>query len=1656
MKRKKTKKLQSDGLVEQLSLFAFGGLTETSEALSIPQEEETLIIQGEESVELQIVTPVSPEVAVVNYRYDETHRLIANGAKTKCKNNIEAIRLLKQIEKEHRPATQEEQIVLARYVGWGGLAEALTPNRVGWEKEYQTLTQLLTPDEFKKAQESTLTAFYTNHEIIQSIYQWLERIGFNGGNILEPSMGIGNFFSCLPDSLAQTSKLYGVEIDSLSGRIAKLLYPTAEIRIQPFETTDFEDQFFDLVIGNVPFGNLKVADSRYKRHHFSIHNYFIAKCLDKLRPGGLLVVLTSKFTLDQHMRKVRQYFQDKAHLIGAIRFPNTAFKQTAGTSAVEDLLILQKKEYGKTPDIEFDWLDLSQTQEGIPVNEYFLSHPKHILGRMAFAKYSAYGDEKETTCEPVPGMAWLDQLEEILNYLSQQVTYEEPLPTFDEEQSTIHTIAANTETKNFSYAIMDNQLYFREHSKMYPQNVTGKKLQRMKGLIQIHQALREVIDFQTYHKHEDFVDLTLYESQLNQKMRRLNTVYDSFVAKYDYINAKANRLVFKRDSSYPLLCSLEIESSDEKGVFEKASIFYKPTILHEDEPYMAETAMDAMLISLNIKGELDLTYMTELLENFKDQPVSIQEVLNELGERVYRDPQLAGSQPGSGWVTAEEYLSGNVRDKLDEAKAAASQDSAYERNVMALTEAQPDPIDTHEINFILGSTWIPIEYYQTFMSELLQVPERFQEYIFVTFSKETATYHIEGKKMLDHTVLASQTYGTGRMSAFEILETSLNMRPAEVRDRVEDDEGKVKYVINQSETILAKEKQTMIQLAFEKWLFEESDRANDLTDLYNQLFNSYRLRDYDGSHLTFPGMTSEIKLREHQVNVVAQGIYSPHNLLIAHEVGAGKTYSAIAIAHELKRLGTIHKVLITVPNHLVGQWGKEYLTLYPTANILVATQQDFKKENRQQFISRILTSDYDAIIIGHSSFERINMSKEFQSKALEAEIEAIEQAMEDLRRESNKNNWGVKKLAAFKKKLEVRYETLFNADKKDNFINFEELGVDCLIVDEAHAFKNNFSYTKLSNVAGLSNTRSQRAVDMFMKVQYINQQNNGRGVIFLTGTPVSNSMSELHTMQKTLQPDTLDRIGLLAFDCWASTFGKVESSLEIRPEGNSYQLKDRFSKFHNLPELMTIFKQIADIKTEKMLNLPIPRLQTGEMQVITIPITDAQQEIVYSHAERAEAIRNRGVNPEDDNFLKLTSEAKLNSIDPRILDSTIPYDPNTKLCICAQKVAEIYHQTTPDRLTQLIFCDKGTPKTDERFTFYRAMKEELIKLNVPEEDIAFIHDYKTDVQRLALFDQVNDGTIRILIGSTEKMGTGMNVQRRLIALHHLDVPWRPADLTQRNGRILRQGNLNEEVSIFNYITENTFDAYLWQILEQKQRYISQIMTEKSPMRSYEDVDTTQLQYAQFKALAVADDRIKHKMEIENEIHRLTILRSSWQSQRAKLQRRVKESYPAQLANHQERIKRMEEDLKALASYVGQPIELEVNGQVLTDKEAIIHVIKEATKRIGFKMGDETSVGSLFGFKLDIVRRIDGLEFNLRQHHLYSTKVGIRPEYFISRLESIFKRIPELKAKAESALASTHQEIENAKKELAIPFAHESKLEDLRLEKARLDAELGLL
>ncbi|MBQ1770048.1 MAG: DEAD/DEAH box helicase family protein [Turicibacter sp.] len=1656
MKRKKKNQKQQN-FSEQLSLFSFGDLSfDSSNNAKVPLIDEgmTIEIEQESSIELQVLTfPEDVKVVYEDYQYDSSHDLIANGAKAKCRNNIKAIELLKEIEKEHRPATKEEQIILARYVGWGGLAEALTPDKAGWEKEYETLSKLLTPTELQKAQESTLTAFYTNHEIIQVLYHWLEKIGFKGGNILEPSMGIGNFFSCLPQSLSH-SKLYGVELDSISGRIAKILHPNADIQIKGFEETDFDDHFFDLIVGNVPFGNLKINDPRYKRHHFSIHNYFIAKALDKLRPGGFLAVLTSKWTLDQQSIKVRKYIDERASLIGAIRFPNNAFKQIAGTEAVEDLLIFKKREHGKDENsIEKCWLYLSETDDGVPVNEYFLKNPTHLLGKMVFRR-GLYND-KETTCEPIPNIAWMEQLEEVFEELSREVKYEESMFSYDEEQKGTDAISANLETRNFSYAIVDQKLYFREHSKMYPQNVVGTKYQRIKGLIEIHQCLRDLIDFQTHHKHGEIVDLTLFENQLQQKMKRLNKVYDNFIEKYDYINVKANRDVFKRDSSYPLLCSLENERMDEKGVYDKSAIFYKPTILQQDEPYMAESAFDAMLISLNIKGEIDLNYMAELYENFKEEPVSIVQLLNELGTHVFRDPKLIKKGDDfSGWVVAEDYLSGNVYEKLELAKEAAKEDSTFERNVIALKDAQPEPIQTHEISFILGSTWIPLEYYQQFMKETLGVSDYWEEHIFISYSKVTNNYNIDGKSILDHTVLASQTFGTRRMCAFNILEQSLNMKTVEVRDRVETADDKVKYILNQEETILAREKQTSIQLAFEKWLFEDSERAEYLTNLYNKIFNSYRFREYSGEHLTFPGMTADITLRKHQLNVIAQGIYSHENVLIAHEVGAGKTFSAIAIAKELKRLGSARKVLITVPNHLIGQWGKEFLTLYPTANILVATQNDFKKENRRQFISRILTGDYDAIIMGHSTFERINMSKEYQLKSLEYEIKAITNAITETKRESGKG-WSLKQLTGFKKKLDSRYEALFNEPKKDDLINFEELGIDCLIVDEAHAFKNNFSYTKLQNVAGLSNTRSQRAVDMYMKVQYINQQNNGRGVYFLTGTPVSNSMSELHTMQKTLQPKTLEKMGMLAFDCWASTFGKVESSLEIRPEGNGYQLKNRFSKFHNLPELMQVFKQIADVKTEKMLDLPIPKLKTGQMQVITIPITDAQQDIVYSHAERAERIRGGSVSPEEDNFLKLTSEAKLNSIDPRILDDTIEYDPNTKLCICAKNVAEIFHETTSKKLTQLVFCDKGTPKNDKRFTFYQALKDELINLHVPEEQIVFIHDCKTDAQRLALFEKVNDGDVRILIGSTEKMGTGMNVQRRLIAIHHLDIPWRPADLTQRNGRILRQGNMNEEVSIFNYITENTFDAYLWQILEQKQRYISQIMTEKAPMRSFEDVDTTQLQYAQFKALAVADDRIKHKMEIENEIHRLTILRNSWQNQRHSLYRKLKEKFPEQVKNLQNKIEHISNDLSCFDFYKETPFELIVNGEVLTEKEAIIEAINNARKVIGFKIGDMTSIGTLFGFKLDLIRKAEGLEFSLRNHHIYETKVGVRPEYYISRIENIFKKIPDIKVKAEEQLQHTYLEIEAAEKEVKTPFMHDEELNSLRLEKARLDAELGI-
>jgi N12 class adenine-specific DNA methylase len=1605
----------------------------------------------------------------LNYHYSEEHHLYDGGPKTKFQNNVAAIRLLKELEEQGRKATAEEQVILAKYVGWGGLANALTPGKSGWESQYEEIRQLLTEEEFQAAQESTLTAYYTEQGVIRHIYDALEKFGFHGGNILDPAMATGNFFSVLPESMAD-SRLYGVEIEPISGHIAKHLYPGADIQITGFEHTSHPDQFFDVVIGNIPFNSIKVDDPRYNRYNFRIHDYFLAKSLDKTRPGGIVAVITSKYTMDKANSGNRRYLAQRAELLGAIRLPNIAFRQVAGTEATTDILFLKKREREIVPDeANSPWLSVEQNGDGIPMNTWFIDHPEMVLGKMVFDE-SMYGNEKSTACHPMPGDDLDERLERAVSYL--EGTYEEPKQEGDipqaESAPEIKSIPADPAVRNFSYALADGKLYYREHSRMYEQDITGRKAERIKGLVEITQTVRRLIDFQ--NQEQESRPAAEYEAALQEHIKNLNRVYDRFVKEYGYINAYANVTAFSRDANAPLLRSIEREKKDEtrengqKDIrYEKTAIFYKATIRPKAMPAVVESAEEALKVSLNVKGRLDLDYMAQLYRKPDGGRATKDEIIEELGEQIYQDPVLYAGNPYAGWQTAGEYLSGYVKDKLAEAVIKAEEEpERFSRNVEALRTVQPTPLTPQEISFSLGTPWIPLETYQDFMYEVFKTQEgsRYGRYATeLEFSRYSGVYFIANKGNESGSVTACQVYGTERMNAYEILEASLNLRFVEVKDRVEytdpdTGEEKVKYVLNKKETILAREKQAQIKAEFERWLFAEPERAARLTKLYNDRFNNIRPRTYDGSDLVLPDLSEDIRLRPHQLDVIAHGLYGDGNLLMAHEVGAGKTYAAIVLAHELKRLGKVTKPLIAVPNHLVGQWSDAYMELYPNANILVAEKKDFQKQNRRRFVSRIATGEYDCIIMAHSSFELIGLSRERQLAAMETELNEVTRAIDEQKARDGKN-WSLKQMQIFRKNLQFRYDQLFKAEKKDDVINFEELGVDALIVDEAHAYKNNFSYTKMRNVAGISGQSSQRAMDMHQKCQYINEISGGKGVIYLTGTPVSNSMSELYVMQKTLQPKELERRGLLMFDAWAGTFGRVTSSLEIRPEGNGYQMKNRFSQFHNLPELMSMFSMIADIRTADMLELPTPELKTGSPQVIKSVCTPDQKRIVMELAERAEAIRNGEVDSTQDNFLKLTHEARLLSIDPRAIDPEIPDDPGTKLNLCADKVAEIYQETVADRLTQLIFCDQGTPKYDGSFNFYEAAKTALIAQGVKPEEINFIHDAKTDVQREQLFEKVRKGEIRILMGSTEKMGTGMNVQEKLIALHHLDVPWRPADLTQRNGRILRQGNENKEVSIFNYITENTFDSYLWQILEQKQRYISQIMTGRSPLRTCEDLDETVLQYAEFKALATSDPRVKEKMETDNEINRLTVLKSSWQSQQAQLQGQASRHYPVRIARKENEIAVRDEDIRTYQANKTEDFRIVIDGRIHDERtKAAEHLMVCGRRVMKMEVGSFLDVGSYAGLTIRLTKPdMGGMKIRLCGKGSYSTDYGDSELGNITRIEHLADRIVSDDKYDREELASLKQQLVAAKEQCGKPFPDEERLLELQKKKVQLDLAL---
>lgn len=1357
----------------------------------------------------------------LNYHYQPEHRLYEGGPKAKFRNNVEAIRLLKQLQQENRIATTEEQIVLARFVGWGGLANALTPGKEGWEKEYDEISELLTEEEMQLASASTLTSYYTDQKVIEFIYQALYQFGFRSGNILDPALGTGNFFSALPESMSQ-SRLYGVELEPIAGGIARKLYPQADILIKGYEDTEFSDSFFDVVVGNVPFHNIKVSDRRYDRYNFKIHDYFLAKSLDKVRSGGILAVITTKFTMDKENQSVRKYIAQRAELIGAIRLPENAFKQVAGTEVTTDILFLKKREQEIIPDERnTPWLSVEKDENGIPYNSYFIDHPEMVLGTMA-QETGMYGSHDFVTCKPYPDKTLSELLEEAVGRLHGQ--YEEPASELSEDKDTVikEWLPATPDVKNYSYTKVGDAFYYREDSRMYRQELTGKKAERVDGMLHIRDALRELMDFQLHGDPELGWELPTmeYEKRLKELLDRLNREYDSYIKKYGYLNLQGNVMAFSKDADSPLLRSIEEEVKDEhgkkvKGEYKKTAVFHKATIRPKSMPKTADNVEEALRITMNAKGKFDLDYMQYLYR--KDgQICSKEDILEELGEHVYQDPaKWRQGDATSGWVLAEEYLSGYVKDKLAQAVLAEEEyPEWFGRNVEALKQVQPEPLKPEDISFVLGSTWIPVKYYRDFMYEKFATSKHNRDSnIHIEFAEYTGTYFITEKRAERDSIAANKTYGTERLNAYEIMEYTLNLKTVEVRDRQEYEdpetgEEKVRYVLNKRETLLAREKQAQIKMEFESWLFAEPERGAALTQLYNDRFNNIRPRTYNGDDLMLPDMNDAITLRKHQRDTVAMGIYSDGNLLVAHEVGAGKTMTACAIAYERKRLGVCNKPLIAVPNHTLEQWATEFMRLYPNANILVATNKDFEKPRRRRFVSRIATGDYDCIIMGHSSFELIALSRERQLATMQEEIDEITKKIDEMKMLSGKT-WSLKQMEIFRHNLQDRFDRLYNAGKKDGTISFEELGVDNLFVDEAHAYKNNYSYTKMQRVAGVGGQSSQRAMDMHMKCQYINEITNEHGVVYLTGTPVSNSMSELYVMQKTLQPSELKRRGLLMFDSWASTFGKVESSLEIKPEGSGYQMKARFAKFHNLPELMSMLFLVADIKTADMLDLPVPKLKTGKMQVVKTAITPDQKAIMEELVERAEAIRNKEVDSSQDNFLKLTNEARLLSVDPRILDETLDNDPDTKLNACARGVAEIYHDTEEQHSTQLIFCDKGTPKADGRFNFYQALRQEMVRLGVEEKEIAFIHDANTDTKRAELLEKVRNGIVRVLLGSTEKMGTGLNVQDKLIALHNLDAPWRPADLTQRNGRILRQGNENDEISIFNYITEQTFDAYLW-------------------------------------------------------------------------------------------------------------------------------------------------------------------------------------------------------------------------------------------------------
>ena len=1569
-----------------------------------------------------------------NFRITDDH-LGESGAKQKYARNIEAIRTLFRLEEEHRGATAEEQQVLSQYVGWGGLADAFDPGKDSWAKEYAELKGLLSEDEYAAARSSTLNAHYTSPTVIRGIYDAVERMGFRSGNILEPSMGVGNFFGMLPDSM-QSSRLYGVELDSITGRIAQKLYPEANIKVAGFETTDRRD-FYDLAVGNVPFGNYKVNDKAYNKLNFSIHNYFFAKAIDQVRPGGVVAFVTSRYTLDSKDSSARKHMAERADLLGAIRLPNNAFRANAGTDVVSDIIFLQKRD--RPIDHEPDWVQLGKTEDGFAINQYFVDHPEMVLGELT-TESTQYGRE-ELTVAPIEGANLADQLAEAVQHIEGQYTAAEvDTPDIAEEEATRRTLPADPDVKNFSYTVVDGEVFYRENSVMTQVELSDTAKGRVTGMVELRQIVNELIDQQL----NDYPDEDIKATQ-----ERLNAAYDAFTAKYGLLNDRKNGRLFEQDSSYYLLCSLE--NLDEQGQLKsKAAMFTKRTIRPERTVTSVDTPSEALAVSIGEHGKVDLPYMAELLGT----PGEYERITTELSGVIFKDPAADPTDPEAGWQMADEYLSGDVRAKLRMAQFAAETNPEFVVNVDALTKAQPRELEASEIDVRLGATWLDPNIIQKFMTETFQIPYYLRHAVKVRYSPYTAEWRVEGKTATGRgDIISSETYGTSRANAYKILEETLNLKDVRIYDTIEDAEGKPKRVLNKRETMLAQQKQQVIKDAFANWVWQDPQRRIALVKQYNELFNSTRPREYDGSHIHFVGMNPEITLREHQRNAIAHVLYGG-NTLLAHEVGAGKTYEMAASAMEAKRLGQCQKSLFVVPNHLTEQWASEFLNLYPNAKLLVARRKDFETANRKKFCARIATGDYDAVIIGHSQFERIPLSFERQERIIQEQIYETLAAINELKVHAGEN-FSIKQMEKTRKTLETKLEKLRSDERKDDVITFEQLGVDRLFVDESHFYKNLFLTTKMRNVAGLSTSEAQKSSDMFGKCRYLDEITGGRGVVFATGTPVSNSMTELYTVMRYLQYSTLQQKKLTHFDCWASTFGETTTAIELAPEGTGYRARTRFAKFFNLPELMSMFKEVADIKTSDQLHLPVPE---AKFETVVAKPSEIQKEMVQELSKRAAEIHSGTVDASVDNMLCVTNDGRKIGLDVRLMNPMLPDDPNSKLNVCVRNVLKIWDEGKDQKLTQLLFCDLSTPKNDGNFNVYDDIRKKLVAAGVPENEIEFIHNADTEAKKAALFSKVRSGDVRVLLGSTAKMGAGTNVQSRLVAVHHLDVGWKPSDMTQRNGRIIRQGNMNKEVKVFNYVTEGTFDSYLFQTLENKQRFISQIMTSKSPVRSCEDVDEQALSYAEIKALCAGNPLIKEKMDLDVQVAKLKVLKADHQSQKFRLQDKLLTKFPADIRETNAYIAGVKADAQLAAAhpqvqegFCGMTIKGVTYDEKKTAGERLVLACSELPN------AEEKVIGSYRGFELSLRFDTFRSEYQalLKGQRKYTVPLGTDPLGNIIRLDNSLNNFPERITAAENELDTLHQQQAAAQIEVEKPFPQEEELAEKSARLAELNAQLDV-